>query len=89
MKVFSERTRYHCKVLNIANTNLNFSIGINRRRHGFSYGGAKPKNSGPFSAKIFFRKRRPIRLSVNGVKGRSKWKRQYLYDTKCKLNFYR
>ena len=60
-----------------------------RHSHGFSYGGAKSKNCGPFSAKIFFRKRRPVRLFVNGVKGRSKRKRQYLYDTKCRLNFYK
>ena len=61
---------------------------MQRRSHGFSHGGVKSKNCGPFSAKIFFRKRRPIRISVNGAKGKSKWKRQYLYDTKCKLNFY-
>ena len=65
------------------------ALFMQRRSHGFSYGGAKSKNCGLFSAKYFFRKRTPIRLSVNGVKGRSKWKRQYLYDAKCKLNFYR
>ena len=42
-----------------------------------------------FQLKFFSVKGRPIRLSVNGVKGRSKRKRQYLHDTKCKLNFYK
>ena len=55
MKVFSERTRYEFEF---------FNWHQQRRSHGFSYGGAKSKNSGPFSAKIFFRKRRPIRQTL-------------------------